>query len=402
MPATRGQITRDLGQLTREENVTKAPKLGQPLRNISTAQDTRLHQLVDELRATTGAKEKTRQGLGKSVQGALLSKLRAAKASAKKAYDFANEIGATEYTTVKPLTEFLSDPINDANVGTDIRARLKAYSRPDGTISLKHLEDIRQEMTAASDVRDKASHYAGRAVGVIDQIFEDAGSAAYKNARQGWKALKDEFDKQGRIKKLVTKKGYSSDRATALEDTLDHVIKSPAEDIAKIRKSLNETPAGRQAWKDIQGGVLEHLREKATGVRRIPGQTGVPQFNSSFLDSYNELKADGKIDELFAPKQRRMLDELAKAIEDVRTKPSGRIAGSDTVPRINAMIEDTFDKVLGMVPIVGKPMAIGRQMFKEAKEGRAQTKRAVTSPLESAAEQARKGKVPTLRDLDAQ
>lgn len=391
IPATKGQVTRDLSQLTTEENLTKS-KAGQPIRDVNSAQDERLHGLLDELRTQTGAQANTRQGVGSSVQGAERGKLAETKANAKAAYDLANKFGENERVDVDPLNAFLEDPINKANVGAQIGQRLEAYADTQGKVSLSNLEDIRQELTRDAKNPNKGGYYAGEAAKVIDGIMDQSGSSAYKNARAGWKAMKDEFDKQGRIKKLVSQKGMSTDRAAALEDTLDHVLKSPAEDIGKIKKSLLDTKgysdktaaAGKQAWRDIQGGVIEHLREKATGRRQIPGEKDAPQFNSSFLDTFKELDADGKIDQIFDKPAADQLRKIAKAVEDVRTKPSGRIAGSDTVPRALNIAEKLIDiKGLGTAVSIAKAI---KNFGADERTARAATKGSPVGDAASAAD----------------
>ncbi len=372
LPATRGEVTRNRAQLTTEENLIKSDA-GQPLADIREQQDARLTQLVDDLKASTGAKAETRTQVGQSVQGALRGKLKATKQAASKAYRFANELGENEFTTVEPLQKFLTDPINDANVGTDIRARLKAYSSEDGQISLAHLEDIRQELTAAAKTPDKSAHYAGEAVKVIDGIMDNAGSSAYKNARAGWKAMKDEFDKQGRIKKLVSEKGMSSDRATAIEDTLDFITKSPAEDIGKIKQSLiggkSPSPAGIQAWKDVQGGVIDKLKEAAQGPGAITGEKGAPQFGAGFIKAFDEMEKDGKVEQIFTKPQADQLRKIRQAVETLRTKPKSGITGSDTVPRLINML----DKIT-KIPLVGDVLGGGvkavQKLHQMGQEGR--------------------------------
>lgn len=409
LPATRGQVTRDLRQLTAEENITKSAA-GKPVRDINADQDRILHERIDTLRSKTGASASTAQQVGKSVQGASRAKLREAKAAAGEAYTLANKLGEAEVTTVKPLEDFLKDPINDANVGTDIRARLKSYSSEDGQISLKHMEDIRQELTRNAKNPNKGGHYAGEAVKVIDQIMDEAGSSAYKNARSAWKSMKDEFDKQGRVKKLVSEKGMSSDRAVALEDTWDTTIrKGSAEDIEKVQKSLTtgrgnpETLLkGRQAWRDLQGATIDYFKEAASGKRSIPGEKGNLQFNSSFVDAVHEFDADGKLDVIFGKTIAQQMRDLAKVTLDVRTKPAGRIAGSDTAPRILNFLEK-----LSMVPVIGKYAAgAGKVAQKVAGMGEEtlQVAQAKSDPFETeaarsnstAASQKRKA---TLRDL---
>lgn len=384
IPATRGQITRDLPQLTREENITKTDA-GAGVREINAEQDRILHEHLDTLRRETGGRAETRTQVGQSVQSALRLKLRDAKDRSRAAYDLANQLGEKELTTTEPLEAFLKKPINEANVGW-VTSRLEKLRNPDGSISLKNLEDVRQELTAAAKNPNKGGHYAAEAIKVVDKIMDDSGSQAYRNARSSWKAMKDEFDKQGRVKKLVSEKRMTLDRATALEDTFDSVVlKGSAEDMRRVQKSLVTGPnpkiaaRGRQAWNDLKAATIDYLKEKAAGKRAIVGEQGQLQFNSTFVDALTELDKDGKIDVLFGKGTSAKLRELAEATRDVRTKPAGRTAGSDTALRVLNFLEKLSSVpgghyIAGAVKLAQKVRDIGSDTREAA--------RARTSPLQ--------------------
>lgn len=418
IPATRGQVTRDLSQLTREENITKAD-VGKPVRDINAAQDQRLYGLLDELRGKTGGKAETRQALGKSVQGAERSKLLSMKADKTRKYQDAKDSGSTlAPVDIKPLKAFMENPTNRRNAGY-LQSAIKDYSkrvkgRKSGKVSINDLEEIRKEANAYIKKPGPEGFFAKQAVKVIDEILDNSGNDTYKAARAANTALKSEFDRQGRIKKLVTEKGYSTDRAVALEDTFDTIIKGSSEDLAKIKASLLDTKRtlpeavysknramGVQAWKDLQAATIDHLKEKASGKRGIVGENDQLQFNSAFRDAFSELDKDGKIDVIFAPEQSAMLREIYQAVGDVRTKPSGRIAGSDTVPRAAAMIESLLDKV-AKLPIgdIARGAVKGVKSLKEKGRAAKEAQEATVSPLDEAARSAVKGKKQGTR-LDA-
>ena len=395
MPATRDQVTRNIAQRTTRDILIKTES-GQPLRDIMSVQDERLHGLLDELRVATGAKTVTRSQTGGSVQGSLRTQLRSAKSKAKAAYDAQNNIGETLSVGTQQIEQFLEDPINKANVGW-IRDRLNGYRQPDGTISLKHLEDVRQELTAAAKNPNKGGHYASNAVKEIDKMLDNAGSDIYKTARAEWKAMKDTYDKQARVKRLVTEKGMSNERAVALENTTDMIIKSPSEEIVKIAKTLKQTTSGRQAWRDLQGQTLEHLREKATGRRRIANEKGVTQFNSTFLDEFREMDANGRIDAIFDKPVAEQLRKIAQIVEDVRSAPSGRVSGSDSIPKLFNATEGLLGK-LADVKGIGTAVAMAKKFASVGEEAR-QVRSALKPDLLDQAEKLRRPQ--TLRSLPA-
>ena len=382
IPATRGQVTRDLAQLTREENLTKTT-LGQPIRDISTAQDVRLNGLLDELKGKE-AKATTRTAVGESVQGALRSRSQSLKSQTNQLYKRAEEVAANAPPVEIASLQTLAEEPEFLRNAPFLKQSLKAYAKDGNALNINQLERIRQEASAGSRTPGTAGHYAKEVTKAIDGILdgENVGTPEYRAAREAYKDMKNEFDKQGRVAKLVQEKGYTTDRAVALEDTLDHVLRGSADDIGKIKKSLLQGgDKGHQAWQDLRGATIEFLRERATGRRMVPGERGQLQFNSTFLDAFNEMEADGKLQKIFKPNEMVQLKQIRDAVRDVRTKPSGRIAGSDTTPRGMAVIESglagLLSKGLEKVPVVGKPLVEAAKSAVEKIAQRKQVKEAV-------------------------
>lgn len=407
LPATRGQVSRNLSQLTREENLTKTDA-GAGIRDIYAEQDRILHQHLDTLRGETKGTAETRQQLGKSVQGAARSKLDALRQDYQQAYDEAKKAGAgLEAADITPLREWLKNPTNARNAGY-LKSAIADYVEKDaegkplenGRVTINDLEEIRKEAAANAKKPGPEGHFAKEATKVIDGILDESGSAVYKTARTKFKAVKDEFDRQGKVAALVKQKGMSRDRAVALEDTFDNVIlKGSAEQLAAVRDTLTKGGSdktrkmGEQAWNDLRGATVDYLKAAAKGSRGIEGERGQAQFNSSFIEKLDELDKDGKLEILFGKEQVEKLRELAQATRDVRTKPAGRIAGSDTAPRILNFLEK-----LSMIPYVGKPAAgvasVGRKVLSlgsEAREGaRAQLSDLGTATVRRAAREQRR------------
>jgi hypothetical protein len=434
-PATRGEVERDLTQLTREEDMSKS---GGPVREIHAAQDEALHKQLDVVRRSTGAKAVTRQQVGKTVQNdglrnkaavsiknydRLYKEARAAEPNATvKAdpfYEFLEKNGEVLNPNVQHLA-FLKSWLNKAKLerpaepsgagistSTDVGKALADRGKPAAgeeaaivrrPIKLVELDDLRRKASAIARKGGTDGHYAGELLKAIDKTFDEvpAAAAKWKEARDAYKAHKVEFEDQALIKKLTSNKGKSrTDRATALEDTTETVLKHSAEDIAKLEKSLKEggTPqtqaAGKRAWANLQAGVIDYLREKASGKRAIAGEKGQKQFNAPYRDVFGELDADGKIDALFGKTQAARLRRIYQAVGDVRTKPAGRIAGSDTAARLALSKAESLSGVPGVGKTLATAAKIGGKIMdygEQAKQGR----RVKSSELDDAAKAAAK------------
>ncbi len=437
MPISRGDAERNLGQQTREDNVKKVGNQN-PLRDMRSDQDTALHGAVDEVRKSTGAIAKTDEQIGESVQN---EGLRGKKAASKAAYDaqFAKARATEPNATVSadPLYEALAQNpdiqelgflqswlkkaqieqkgtgpgapvVLSTNIAKALEARAKGgvdetvERRPIPLTELQHLRETASDIARSAHGSEK--HFAGKLVRAIDKSFDKIPAAAkeWKKARDLFKAHKEEFEEQGIIKSLGDNKRNSSDPRVDVENTVAKVLKSSKKDIGTLKKTLTtggtqETRgAGVRAWRNVQAGVLDALKKKAEGRRGIKGEKGQAQFGSQFLDMFNQLEANGKIDAIFEPKQAAKLREIAKGVEDVRTKADKGISGTDTAA--NLKVENTLSMLEKAAKLGGTFASGGAKMLKSIHKGgrtRREFERAKTTPLTEAAETAKRTRAKT-------
>ena len=416
IPATRGQLLRDITQLTKEENVSK---FSEDIRKIKTDQDIRLGTLIDNLRRETGATAETREQIGKSVQGAARAKVRELKKDYQQARKAAEEAGALQAPVpTDALEAWMAEPGNLRQYPS-LRTALDEYLPKDedgkpirgSRIPINDMVKVLEEANANSRGQPSASTVkAGQAADVIKKVLEQNGPDVWKESRAKYARYKAEFDRQGAVRKLVTEKGLSSDRAIALESTVDHILKSPSEDIAKIKKALTEggndaaNRRGSQALADIRAGVIDKLKE-AANKSEITGEAGQLQINSGFNRLFKQLDKDGKIDQIFTKPQVAQLRRISQAIEDVRTTPSARIAGSPTAANMAALAVSMLDKIPGGGYVSGA-VSLVKKVGKVGEEGRV-AREAMTSPIEEAAKKAKRttkieGYKSTLKDVGKQ
>ena len=414
VPLLRSNVTRDLGDITREENVTRAPKSGIPVREKLRAQDKALHENLEALADAyaPGSRIKSSVDAGPPIQLAGRRKLQWLKADYRRAYEKADRAGETaQPVDASALQEWVAaDPGRGANVGW-VLERLRQYaeknaagdaayqkaaqdakaagqpppSPPPPEVTLKNLEALHGELSAEAEAGGRKGFAAGQAAQVVDRMLNEQGGSLYKEARRKFARTQEETKNQTIIRDLVGEKAGTSDRRIALERTTDYVIQSSAESLAKLKKTLTEggskgtRAAGERAWNDLRRGVILKLREKAAGKRQVPNEAGDLQFNSEVLDMFGELDRSGKLEMLYGKPGAAELRSLADTIRDVRTKPSDRIAGPNTTPRLLAALEFfASHKIPGLKGV------------SEAYVERAEAKRAATNPTEEAAAAASK------------
>ena len=263
------------------------------------------------------------------------------------------------------------------------------------TITPNNLESVRQALNTAQK-GTPAGYFSGRVIKMIDQIQDEHGTPFYKAARAKEKAWRDEFDRQSRIKKLVTQQGLSADRAVALEKTTDFVIGSSLEQIRQIRKSLvtggnqQTREMGRQAWKNVQAGVIDRLKEAASKGATV-GEDEQLEFDAAFRREFLKLDRNGRLEAIFPPRIVKELRDLDAAVRDVRQVPKGRRkTGPDTAGRLM----NIASMVGKFVPTVAADVAVGaaKAVKKVGELGaeQRQIKEATTTPTAEAAAAAKK------------
>ena len=431
MPVTRGQVTRDPAQLGAEDRASKSS--GNPVSKIKAAQDKALHTAVDEVRQDTGGTAQTREGVGRSVQNeGLRNKVAWSKRNYDRLYKIARNTEPDAATAPHALYDLLSQnpeiqrigfvetwlnkakvktkgPGTDIELGTDIsKAKKAAAGGEDNKIQIRNvklseLEDLRKRAVGIAKKGGDNAHYAEEVIKTIDDAFEKIPTAAkaWKEARDAFKKHKLEFEDQKAVKDLSTDRSRT-DRKTGLAETTDKIMGYEAEDLIKLKKSLTKggTPetraAGEKAWKNIQAGVIDHLREKAHGKRANVNEERQDEFNSSFREAFSELDKDGKIDVIFDKKQAAKLREIYQAVGDVRMPPSSRLHGSDTAANLEAQrVENTLSMLekASKIPGIGKPFAgtigIAKSVWDKGAITRASA-RAKTTPLSEAAQTAKR------------
>jgi hypothetical protein len=414
VPTLRSNVTRDLADITREEGVVRAPTSGARVREKMAAQDKALHQNFDALADAyaPGSKIGTSVDAGPPIQLAGRRKLQWLQGDYRRAYQKAENAGELQAPAdTGALQEWVAgDPGRGANVGW-VLERLKQYAEkntaedaahqaavqaakeagqspppaPAPKVTLKNLEALHGELSAEAEAGGRKGYAASEAAKVVDRMLNEQGGSLFKEARRKFARTQEETKNQTIVRDLVGEKVGTSDRRVALERTTDYVIRSSAESIGKLKKTLLEggskqtRAAGERAWNDLRRGILLKLREEAAGRRSIKNEKGQLQFDSKVLDLFNDLDRSGKLEMLYGKVGATELRSLAETIRDVRTKPSDRVAGPNTMPRLLAAFE-----------FIASHKIPGLKDLSEAYVERQEAKRAVTNPVEEAAAEAAK------------
>jgi hypothetical protein len=242
----------------------------------------------------------------------------------KAKYKLADESGETlEQVPYQSLLDYINtktptrrktlDPILD-----DVAESL-AMNDPQktGTISIRNLEDIYQQVGTAKD-----SPSAKPLKDLITQIGDGAGGKLYQEARQARAQLAREFEDVQRVDKLLgTKAGYK-DRQIALDDVYNHIIvDGPLEEMRTVTSLLKKTPEGRKAYQELQGYTLQRMKDL---LLKKGDETDNIRLNN-FNNFITELDREEKLAYMFGKTGRDTLLDLKKTINDVMVKEPGAV-----------------------------------------------------------------------------
>jgi hypothetical protein len=396
---SKGMAERDLGVQQFESEIAKQypETIGKPLIvNKAQANDAIL-QNFDAYVDATGKETYGLRETGKVVDKALVQQADKAKQEINKAYKLARFSGAMEepidYTPITlyiekqtPTVRAKLAPILDA---VDEQIKINDPNKL-GKVSINQLEDVYQFINKNYDPSDAVGMmHAGEMKKLINAVTENKGGQVYQNAR----ALRTKYSKQfediGAIDKLLRTKKGTTDRAVAFEDVFKHsILDGSKDDVAAIGLTLKKGGAeGQQAWKELQGQTIQHIKDKVTQSIDVDSFGNPVVSPAKFKSAINELDQDGKLDYIFGKKGAEEIRNLYQTTLNVNAPLKGAVNYSNTSSALMKALDNI--SVLPLARVIGVKQ--GLQKVKEAGIKK-QVEESVNYSPESMANQLRKGK----------
>ncbi|WP_337080752.1 glycoside hydrolase family 104 protein [Acinetobacter pittii] len=194
---------------------------------------------------------------------------------------------------------------------------------------------------------------------LIDYALDSSGSNAFKQARKDYGDFKNAWTTRSIIKDLIEmKKGANSGDRKVIDEKIVNRITSTATsqaDLDFIKKMVTKTEDGQQAWRDLQGTILNHIRNEA--FSGADDANGSPALLASKLNKVIESldghtkRLDTLLDKQDADKV-RLAGELSKVL---KTVPEN--TGVNWSNTLNAGLAGLFDYVFVM-GTTGLPLPI--------------------------------------------
>ena len=185
--------------------------------------------------------------------------------------------------------------------------------------SVRQMEDFRKEINANTNYDKPNIRQSAILKDYIDAHTEAVAGAKFKAARMERTKFAKKWESNKIIGDLIKNKRGTEDRITPLENIQKKVVYGGSlEDLRKVKRTLlTSGDEGKQAWKEIQGSVIQKIKDAATASIAADAE-GRQMVSPAKLNSeIMKLDQGGKLDYLFGKRgadQLRNLNDVSKAL----------------------------------------------------------------------------------------
>jgi hypothetical protein len=396
---TRGAATREAGQLAFEKEQMKGP-LGEPLRSRAEENNLQALQNFDAIAEMTDAQLMDMSATGSSVVKALSEGLSNAKAKTRVAYQQARkspeasvevdpgmrvdfEIDGTP--TQVSVIDYLNGKVQavpSAAVTDSVRAIMKkldiATEDADGNLvarpaTVGKMEDFRREISGIAKFDDAAGIRDETILKkLIDLQTEPLAGDLYKKARALRTQQARKYENRAIVARLVkNRKGMDDPQVAADQVFAKSILNSSPEEITFLKRVLLTSGAdGKQAFKELQGATVRHIRDEATKGMGMDSNDNPLVSPAKLHQTIRALDSNGRLDVMLGKQNAAIVRDLNDTVRYVSTVPPGTLVNSSgTAGTLMAAIAEAG--ATGALTGLPVPIATGvRQIIKMRKEGR--------------------------------
>lgn len=335
IPLTKGEQVPELGLQQFESDIVKQnPQLGKPLIEFKAGQKKAIVDQFERLAGETGAEfadpANARQ-IGTIVDKAMVNAFDAKKTKVDQAYQLARDSGETKQVVdTTKLDQYLTFVQPEAIAVPEInsiKAKLEVLkTAKNGQVTIDDLENLYKVAGQLGKKGDPSGVFMGDIKKIINEVTEGTGGDLYRAARAQRNQLGKEFEDTYRVAKLLGTKGGYADRAVALDDVFKHVVLDGSlEEMRTVTKLLKKAgPEGQQAYKELQGQTIEHLKDQLT--KNASGELSFAKLKTSI----EQLDREGKLQYMYGKAGRDKLLDLKATVQDALVKDPRAVNWSNT------------------------------------------------------------------------
>lgn len=354
---TEGETKRSPELLAWEKEKAKTPEFQAPFLERQQENNRnalmRLESVIDDTGAETGNLADT----GIKVVDTLMKGWKEEKDKTRAMYEaFRRSEESSIPVDASPLTDFLNaQPIGVSGItGVTDTARQNAVRLgvaaiddagnlvPNSSASIGLLEDFRQSVSAMGAGSSNDKRLASIIKRTIDDIGEPIAGPAMRAMRGQRRIQAQKFENRAIVSRLLMEKRGMDDPQTPIEDVFKKTILTarPSE-ITHIKRVLHTIGGdeGRQAWKELQGATVRHLRDSAeAGI----GADNMPVISAAKLDkALKQMDANGKLDLVLGKQSAGQIRNLNQVLQYIQsTPPMTSINNSGTARTIVSLMAE--------------------------------------------------------------
>lgn len=384
---TKGAATRDAQQLAFEKEQIKSD-LGGPLRQRAEENNLQALQNFDALAEMTDAQLMDLSSTGGAVVKSLTEGLTAAKNKTRAAFKVAEKAGELENNvTLSSVVDYINENIPEGDLAPILKAAQQkaiaigaAVPDADGRlvaqpITLRQAESLRQTFQRAG-FEGADQFHGGSLKRAFDVETEGLGGDLYKKARQTRLDQARKFENRAIVARLIkNRKGMEDPQVAADQVFRKSILNSSPEEITFLKRVLlTSGKDGQQAFKELQGATVRHLRDEATKGMGMDSQDRPLISPAKLHQSVQALDANGRLDVILGKKNAQTVRDLDDVVRYVTTVPPGTLVNSSgTAGTLMAAIAEAG--ATGALTGLPLPVASGlRQIIKMRQEGRTKAK----------------------------
>lgn len=392
---TKGAETRNPDLLAFEKEQIKS-ELGQPLRTRAEENSVQIMQNFDTLLDRTGAEMPDMAATGNKVVDALGKGYKAARNETSLAYNKARaskeskavvdpstkvSIGEGENALNTSLTDYLnskvqgvpSAAVTDSARKILVKMGLAAEDEAGNLVgkpaTVGQLEDFRRELSGTAKWDDKT--------GIRDETIlkkiTDAQTAPvsgplYKEARKLRADQARKFESRAIVARLLNNRKGMDDPQVAVDQVFQKsVMNGSPEEITFLKRVLNTSGTdGQQAWKELQGATLKHIKDEATKGMGMDSNDNPLVSTAKLHGVINQLDKNNRLDIVLGKQNAQIVRDLNDVARYVTTVPPGTLVNtSGTSGAIMAAIGEAgaTGALTGLpLPVISILKALGRQV----------------------------------------
>lgn len=382
---TKGAASRDAAQLAFEKEQIKNPSLGAPLRQRAEENNLQALQNFDAMIDLSGAEAPDLATAGNKVVQSLSEGYKNAKTQVRAAYKAAEKAGELEAPVkLDAMADFLKSTTPEAEVAPVLKvAKQKGLALglfkedPDGNLiaqptTLKNVELFRRSINESAGIEPTNKLFAGRMREVIDTATDGLGGDLYAKARSLRQAQARKYENRGIVARLITNRKGMDDPLVAVDQVFNKsILNGSPEEVTFLKRVLQTSGKdGQQAWRELQGATIKHLRDEATKGMGMDSADHPIVSPAKLHNAVTQLDKNGRLDIVLGKKNAEIVRDLNDVVRYVNTTPPGTlINNSGTAGTLMAAIAEagTTGALTGLpVPVISGIKML-RQQIQDAK-----------------------------------